>query len=84
MQSNKGDAYQINATGAKHHGEAILVQPTTYHTKAVVGDLAQGVADPPAGAAEPPLAMVVAWKHAKAVGARDAPRISSSTALSTV
>ena len=22
---NKGDAYQINATGAKHHGEAILV-----------------------------------------------------------
>ena len=24
-QRNKGDAYQINATGAKHHGEAILV-----------------------------------------------------------
>ena len=61
-----------------------MVQPTTYHTKAVVGDLAQGVADPPVGAAEPPLAMVVAWKHAKVVGARDAPRITSNTISSTV
>jgi hypothetical protein len=34
-QRNKGDAYHINANGAKHHREAILVQPMTYHAKAV-------------------------------------------------
>ena len=50
----------------------------------MVGDLAQGVADPPVGAAEPPLAMVVAWKHAKVVGAGETPRIASSTTLSIV
>ena len=46
VQRNKGDAYQINATRTKHHVEAILVQPTACHAKAVVRGRGQGAANP--------------------------------------
>jgi hypothetical protein len=89
VQRNKGDAYHINANGAKHHGEAILVQPTAYHAKAVARGGGQGPAAPrggcsPLGASLPLLAVVVAWKHAKAVEAGYAPRIASEHRLPPV
>jgi hypothetical protein len=46
MQRNKRDTFQINAYGAKHHGEAILVHPMAYHAKVVVSGHGQGAADP--------------------------------------
>jgi hypothetical protein len=36
---------------------------------------------PPTDATQPPLAVAVVWKHAKAVGVRDAPRIASKHRL---
>jgi hypothetical protein len=43
---NKGDAYHINANGAKHHEEVILVQPMVCHAKAVARGGGQGWATP--------------------------------------
>ena len=45
-QRNKGDAHQLDSNRAKHHGEAIQVQPKAFHAKAVVRRHGHGAADP--------------------------------------
>jgi len=43
---NKGDAHQLNANWAKHHGVGIHVHPMGCQAKAVASGHGQGAGDP--------------------------------------
>ena len=83
-QRNSRNAHQLTSSRWSTTQGVTQDQPIARHAKAVVRGLVRGRPTPrgerpPTSAPQPPLALAVACGHAKAVEARDRPRIASST-----